>query len=106
MYCSRLFGESHFHTHLAHQIITRYIAKKPSSFSGCWRLWRMSKNVIPEPHTILPISRTMTYLETFKALRLASEIGASPDKFGYLVPDKGPLLASSVHFFGVLSRTD
>lgn len=97
MYCSRLFGESHFHTHMAHQIITRYIAKT-EFFLGLLESLAEEQNVIPEPHTIQPISRTITYLETFKALRLASEIGASPDKFGYLVPDKGPLLASSVHF--------
>ncbi|MEK5032552.1 4-hydroxyphenylacetate 3-hydroxylase N-terminal domain-containing protein [Paenibacillus sp. FSL R7-0302] len=97
MYCSRLFGESHFHTHLAHQINTRYIAKT-EFFLGLLESLAEEQNIIPEPHTIQPISRTITYLETFKALRLASEIGASPDKFGYLVPDKGPLLASSVHF--------
>jgi 4-hydroxyphenylacetate 3-monooxygenase len=56
------------------------------------------QNAILEPYTILPISRVITFLETFKALRLASEIGAVHDKFGYLVPDKGPLLASTIHF--------
>lgn len=76
MYCSRLFGESHFHTHMAHQIITRYIAKT-EFFLGLLESLAEEQNVIPEPHTIQPISRTITYLETFKALRLASEIGAS-----------------------------
>lgn len=56
------------------------------------------QNAVLESYTILPISRILTYLETFKALRLAAEIGASLDKFGYLVPDKGPLLASTIHF--------
>lgn len=89
IYCARLFGESHFHTHIAHQIITRYIAKT-EFFLGVLESLAEEQNVELEPYTILPISRILTFLETFRALRLASEVGASHDKFGYLVPDKGP----------------
>lgn len=96
-FCSRLFGESHFHTHMAHQIITRYIAKT-EFFLGVLESLAEEQNTTYEPYTILPISKMITYLETFKALRLASEIGATHDQFGYLVPDKGPLLASTIHF--------
>ncbi|MEK4236749.1 4-hydroxyphenylacetate 3-hydroxylase family protein [Paenibacillus sp. FSL H7-0714] len=97
IYCARLFGESHFHTHMGHQIITRYIAKT-EFFLGVLESLAEEQNVELEPFTILPISRILTFLETFKALRLASEVGASHDKFGFLVPDKGPLLASTIHF--------
>ena len=44
------------------------------------------------------VSKVITFLETFKALRLASEQGASHDKFGYLVPAASPLIASSILF--------
>lgn len=97
IYCARLFGESHFHTHIGHQIITRYIAKT-EFFLGMLESLAEEQNVELEPFTILPISRILTFLETFRALRLASEVGASHDKFGFLVPDKGPLLASTIHF--------
>lgn len=96
-FCSRLFGESNFHTHMAHQIITRYIAKT-EFLLGVLESLAEEQDVAFESYTILPISKTITYLETFKALRLASEIGATHDKFGYLVPDKGPLFASTIHF--------
>lgn len=89
IYCARLFGESHFHTHMGHQIITRYIAKT-EFFLGVLESLAEEQNAELEPFTILPISRILTFLETFKALRLASEVGASHDKFGFLVPDKGP----------------
>lgn len=96
-YCTRLFGESHFHTHMAHQIISRYIAKT-EFFLGVMESLAEEQNAVFEPYSVQPISRIMTYLETFKALRLASEAGAAPDRFGYFVPEKGPLLASSIHF--------
>ncbi|MFF2015745.1 4-hydroxyphenylacetate 3-hydroxylase family protein [Paenibacillus sp. NPDC058177] len=96
-YGARLFDESHFHTHMAHQIITRYIAKT-EFFLGVLESLAEEQNSVLEPYNFQQISRTITFLETFKALRLASEIGASPDKFGYLIPDKGPLLASTIHF--------
>ncbi|OBZ14329.1 4-hydroxyphenylacetate 3-monooxygenase, oxygenase component [Bacillus sp. FJAT-27264] len=97
VYCSRLFDESHFHTHMAHQIITRYIAKT-EFFLGVLESLAEEQNAVYESYSLQPISRIITFLETFKALRLASEIGASQDKFGYLVPDKAPLLASTIHF--------
>ncbi|MFE4711569.1 4-hydroxyphenylacetate 3-hydroxylase family protein [Paenibacillus sp. NPDC056722] len=96
-YGARLFDESHFHTHMAHQIITRYIAKT-EFFLGVLESLAEEQNSVLEPYNFQQISRTITFLETFKALRLASEIGASSDKFGYLIPDKGPLLASTIHF--------
>ncbi|MEK5493500.1 4-hydroxyphenylacetate 3-hydroxylase N-terminal domain-containing protein [Paenibacillus sp. FSL R7-0297] len=96
-YCTLLFGESHFHTHMAHQIITRYIAKT-EFFLGVLENLAEEQNASLESYTILPISKVISYLETFKALRLASEIGASSDRAGYLVPDRGPLMASTIHF--------
>ncbi|WP_340009609.1 4-hydroxyphenylacetate 3-hydroxylase C-terminal domain-containing protein [Paenibacillus sp. FSL K6-0276] len=76
IYCGRLFGESHFHTHMAHQIITRYIAKT-KFFLGVLESLAEEQNAVLEPYTVLPISRIITFLEIFKALRLASEIGAT-----------------------------
>lgn len=96
-YFSRLFSESHFHTHMAYQIITRYIAKT-EFLLGVLESLAEEQNAAHEAYTILPVARIIAYLETFKALRLASETGASHDKFGYLVPEKGPLMASIIHF--------
>ena len=56
------------------------------------------QNIGLEPHMVSNVSKVITFLETFKALRLASEQGASHDKFGYLVPAASPLIASSILF--------
>lgn len=96
-YYSRLFSESHFHTHMAHQIITRYIAKT-EFILGLLESLAEEQNVAQESSTIQKVSRVLAYLETFKALRLASETGSTADKFGYFVPDNGPLFAASLHF--------
>lgn len=96
-YCSRLFTESHFHTHIAHQITTRYIAKT-EFLLGLMESLADEQNVALEPQMIANSSKIISYLETFKALRLASENGAFLDEFGYLVPATSPLLASSILF--------
>jgi 4-hydroxyphenylacetate 3-monooxygenase len=96
-YGYRLFGESHFHTHMAHQITTRYIAKT-EFFLGLLETLADEQNIGLEPHIVQQVSRIITFLETFKALRLASEAGAVQDQFGYFVPATGPLLASSILF--------
>ncbi|AWP27967.1 4-hydroxyphenylacetate 3-hydroxylase family protein [Paenibacillus glucanolyticus] len=96
-YAGRLFGESHFHTHMAHQITTRYIVKT-EFLLGLLESLADEQNVGLEPQMVLNVSKIITFLETFKALRLASEQGALHDKFGYLVPATSPLLASSILF--------
>lgn len=96
-YAGRLFGESRFHTHIAHQMATRYIAKTEFML-GLLESLADEQNVGLEPQMIANVSKIIAYLETFKALRLASELGASRDKFGYFVPSAGPLTASSMLF--------
>lgn len=96
-YCGRLFAEGHFHTHIAHQITTRYIAKT-EFLLGLLESLAFELNVELESHMIINTSKIIAFLETFKALRLASEKDAIQDKFGYLVPASSPLLASSILF--------
>ncbi|MCM3783927.1 4-hydroxyphenylacetate 3-monooxygenase, oxygenase component [Neobacillus mesonae] len=95
----QLFNEGHFHTHIGHQIISRYIAKT-EFFLGLFEFLAEEQNVSMEPLSIANVSKIMTMLETFKALRLASEAGAALDSFGYMVPANSPLLAASVQFPG------
>ncbi|WP_054955113.1 4-hydroxyphenylacetate 3-hydroxylase family protein [Paenibacillus dakarensis] len=96
-YSRRLFKESHFHTHIAHQIITRYIAKI-EFLLGLYQSLAKEQDVEEQTQTALNTSKMMTYLEIFKALRLSSETEAVHDRSGYLVPASGPLLASSILF--------
>lgn len=96
-YAGRLFGESHFHTHIAHQMAVRFIVKTEFML-GLLESLADEQNIGLEPHMVSNVSKVITFLETFKALRLASEQGASHDKFGYLVPAASPLIASSILF--------
>ncbi|GAB6930413.1 4-hydroxyphenylacetate 3-monooxygenase, oxygenase component [Paenibacillus sp. JCM 10914] len=96
-YASRLFVESHFHTHIAHQITTRYIAKTEFML-GMLECLADEQNVGLEPPVIMNASRIISFLEVFKALRLSAEQNASLDQFGYCVPAKNPLLASTTLF--------
>lgn len=96
-YAGRLFSESHFHTHIAHQMTIRFIVKTEFML-GLLESLADEQNVGLEPQMITNVSKIITFLETFKALRMASEQGASQDKFGYLVPAASPLFASSLLF--------
>ncbi|MFC7679867.1 4-hydroxyphenylacetate 3-hydroxylase family protein [Paenibacillus sp. GCM10028914] len=96
-YCTRLFVESHFHTHIAHQINTRYIAKT-EFLLGLLESLAIEQNVALNSQVVINTSKMIAYLETFKALRLASEKDAFHDEFGFLVPATSPLLASSILF--------
>lgn len=96
-YFDRLFSESHFHTHIAHQVTIRYIVKT-EFLLGLLESLAEEQNVALKSQMVLNNSKIISYLETFKALRLASEKEAFHDKFGYLVPATGPLIASCTLF--------
>lgn len=92
-YHNRLFKEGQFHAQVAHQVVTRYIAKT-EFLLGTLESLADEQNSRLEPSTVMKIGKILSYLETFKALRAAAEHEASRNRFGYFVPASGPLLAS------------
>lgn len=93
----KLFHEGHFHTHIGHQIISRYIAKT-EFLLGLFETLADEQNAGMESLSIANVSKIMTMLENFKALRLASETSAELDAQGILIPSSSPLLAANVQF--------
>ncbi|WDH81156.1 4-hydroxyphenylacetate 3-hydroxylase family protein [Paenibacillus urinalis] len=93
----KLFQEGHFHTHIGHQIISRYIAKT-EFLLGLFEALADEQNVGLESLSIANVAKIMTMLENFKALRLASETSAELDEQGILIPSSSPLLAASIQF--------
>lgn len=93
----RLFSDGNFHTHIGHQIVSRYISKT-EFFLGLVESLAQEQNVNFDPNIIGQTAKIMTMLETFKALRIAAEEGAKQNKYGYYVPASSPLLAASILF--------
>ncbi|WP_211744910.1 4-hydroxyphenylacetate 3-hydroxylase N-terminal domain-containing protein [Paenibacillus sp. Marseille-Q4541] len=93
----RLFTDGNFHTHIGHQIVSRYIAKT-EFFLGLMESLAQEQNVSFDPNIVGQIAQIMTKLETFKALRIAAEEGSQKNEFGYCVPASSPLLAASIEF--------
>lgn len=93
----RLFTEGKFHTHIGHQIVSRYIAKT-EFLLGLIESLAQEQNMSLDPNIVGQTAKIMTMLETFKALRVASEAGGKTDEYGYFVPAPSPLLSASIQF--------
>ncbi|MWV42072.1 4-hydroxyphenylacetate 3-monooxygenase, oxygenase component [Paenibacillus sp. HJL G12] len=99
----RLFSESGFHTHCAHQVLCRYISKMEFTL-GIILYMAESLDRGSLPATVEKVSEVIVHLETLKSLLLASEAGAAPDRFGSMLPDRKPLWTANVIFPKIYPR--
>ncbi|MED5018353.1 4-hydroxyphenylacetate 3-monooxygenase, oxygenase component [Paenibacillus chibensis] len=99
----RLFSESGFHVHSAYQVLCRYIAKLEFTL-GIILYMAESLDKSGSPSTMEKVTEVIVHLETLKSLLIASEAGASLDRFGSMLPDRKPLWTANVIFPKIYPR--
>lgn len=99
----RLLDESHFHTYAGTQIMCKTIAKT-EFLLGTIDMMVTACGLESYGHIIEKVTEVIVALETLKAFQLAAEKGASPDRWGNMLPARKPLLAANVYFQQVYPR--
>ncbi|MGF7047268.1 4-hydroxyphenylacetate 3-monooxygenase [Paenibacillus sp. DS2015] len=93
----RLIDESRFHTHASAQIMCKNIAKTEFLLGTIESMIEVA-GLDSHDHIIEKVTEVIIALETLKALQLAAEKGASPDRWGSMLPNRKPLLAANAYF--------
>ncbi|USB32120.1 4-hydroxyphenylacetate 3-hydroxylase N-terminal domain-containing protein [Paenibacillus sp. YPG26] len=91
------FARSHFHTHVSHQILCRYIAKT-EFLVGVLEYMAECLDRSGDKFFIDRVSEILITLETLKALVIASEAQSSLDEWGRMLPDPRPLYAANAWY--------
>lgn len=99
----RMFKDSHFHTHVNHQIICKNIAKTEFVLGTIQYLIEVLE-IEGHLHVLEKAAEVMLTLESLKSFLIASEVNASLDQWGTMVPDPAPLTAASNLFPKVFPR--
>ena len=99
----RLFSESGFHTHSAHQVLCRYITKAEFLLGVILNMVE-SLDLGTQPQIIEKVSEVIVSVETLKALLIASEVNASADRWGGMLPDRNSLWTANVLFPKIYPR--
>ncbi|BBH20098.1 putative 4-hydroxyphenylacetate 3-monooxygenase [Paenibacillus baekrokdamisoli] len=99
----RLINESRFHTHASAQIMCKNIAKT-EFLLGTIETMIEAAGLDSHDHMIEKVTEVILALETLKALQLAAEKGASPDRWGSMLPNRKPLLAANAYFPKIYPR--
>ncbi|WP_438351117.1 4-hydroxyphenylacetate 3-monooxygenase, oxygenase component [Paenibacillus sp. FA6] len=99
----RLFSESGFHTHAAHQVLCRYIAKAEFILGVVLHMVE-SLDIGSHPHIIEKVSEIIVHVETLKSLLIASEVNAVVDRWGSMLPDRNALWTANVLFPKIYPR--
>lgn len=99
----RLLDESHFHTYAGTQILCKNIAKT-EFLLGTIEMLVKAAGLESHGHIIEKVTEVIVAVETLKAFQLAAEKGASPDRWGNMLPARKPLLAANVYFQQVYPR--
>lgn len=92
-----------FHTYAGTQIICKNIAKT-EFLLGMIDMLVKTAGLESHGHVIEKVTEVIVALETLKAFQLAAEKGASPDRWGNMLPARKPLLAANVYFQQVYPR--
>jgi 4-hydroxyphenylacetate 3-monooxygenase len=93
----QLVDESRFHTHASAQIMCKNIAKTEFLLGTIETMIEVA-GLESHDHIIEKVTEVIVALETLKALQLAAEKGASPDRWGSMLPNRKPLLAANAYF--------
>lgn len=99
----RLFSESGFHTHSAHQVLCRYITKSEFLLGVVLNMVE-SLDLGTHPQIIEKVSEIIVSVETLKSLLIASEVKASLDQWGSMLPDRNCLWTANVLFPQIYPR--
>ncbi|OXM84047.1 4-hydroxyphenylacetate 3-monooxygenase, oxygenase component [Paenibacillus rigui] len=94
---ARFIEESHFHTHAGHQVLCKNIAKTEFLLGTLESIVQVL-GLGTYPQVIEKIAEVIAGLETLKALLIASEANAKPDRWGLMLPDTKPLYTASFLF--------
>ena len=94
--------ESQFRTHVSHSTLCRYIAKT-QFFLGLVEYMQhldgSCSNTMNEQ-----VTEIITIMEILKSLLISSEVNASPDRWGNMVPNKNTMLVANLYFPKVYPR--
>jgi 4-hydroxyphenylacetate 3-monooxygenase len=99
----RLFSESGFHTHTAHQVLCRYIAKSEFILGVVLNMVE-SNDIETQPQIIEKVSEIIVHVEILKSLLIASEVNAVTDRWGSMLPDRNSLWTANVIFPTIYPR--
>ncbi|AOZ91251.1 4-hydroxyphenylacetate 3-hydroxylase family protein [Paenibacillus crassostreae] len=99
----QLFSASGFHTHTAHQVLCRYIAKS-EFILGIVLQMVDTLDIGYYPQVIEKINEIIVHVETLKSLLLAAEHNAVADRWGSMLPDRNPLWTANVIFPKIYPR--
>ncbi|MHA0855332.1 4-hydroxyphenylacetate 3-monooxygenase, oxygenase component [Paenibacillus sp. CMAA1364] len=99
----QLFSESGFHTHSAHHVLCRYIAKSEFCLGVVLQMVE-SLDIGTYPNIIEKVTEIMVHVETLKSLLMASEVNAVVDRWGSMLPDRNPLWSANVLFPTIYPR--
>jgi len=90
---NRAYGETGAVLHMAHQVVNVKIAKT-EAFLGVAQAIVDTIGSEGFQHVQQKVAEIIINLEVMKALKVASEEGATPDKYGTMTPARGPLDAA------------
>lgn len=100
---STMYNDSGFLPHQVHQVISKNIVKT-EFILGVLQSMVDTINIGEYQHVQEKISEVIIALETLKALLLASEANAEPNRWGVMTPDKKPLMVATNVFPKVYPR--
>lgn len=91
------FAKSHFHTHVSHQILCRYIAKT-EFLIGVLEYLAECLDRSEDLFFINKVSEVLIALETLKSFVIASEEQSYMDEWGMMLPNPKPLYAANAWY--------
>jgi 4-hydroxyphenylacetate 3-monooxygenase len=95
--CNAVYRESHAAVHMAHQYVTKDLAKAEFMMGLAFSLARAAK-VDEFLHIQGMLTELINMTETVRACLVASEANAAPSPFGTVLPDRWPLEAMRFNF--------
>jgi 4-hydroxyphenylacetate 3-monooxygenase len=100
---NRLYPESSFLPHVAHQIVCKNTVKT-EFILGVLQLMVDTINISEYQHVKEKIAEVILALETIKAFLIASEVNAQIDKWGLMTPAFNPLYAALNYYPRIYPR--
>jgi 4-hydroxyphenylacetate 3-monooxygenase len=100
---NKAYGETGAVLHMAHQVVNLKIAKT-ETFLGVIQAVIDMIGTGSYPHVQEMVAEVVIVLEIMKALKVASEQGATKNRYGVMTPARGPLDAARNYYPSVYQR--
>lgn len=100
---NRAYAETGAVLHMAHQVVNLKIAKT-EALLGVMQACVDMIGTGHYPHVQEMIAEVIITLEIMKSLKVASEVGATKNRYGVMTPLRGPLDAARNYYPGVYQR--